>query len=253
MKKGETKEIVNIPENKVDLNFKKNVDTTLANREYFRSQIEETLKVGEDYYIIKEKKSLSKGGAEKLASMFKLVASFESDKETREQLGEIKGLVAFRCILKDEKGNFKGEGRGADTVARNQNDPNKAIKMAQKRAYLDAVIRTTGLSDIFTQDLEDMSKDTISEVKTFPRHEKRVVEESKQWIKNPNEPASDKQKEFIDNLLLDIEKDIPWLEKKTGFEFDKLTKGQASPIIKELERQKDKKFKEAEIEQPNNQ
>lgn len=32
---------------------------------------------------------------------------------------------------------------------------NKAIKMAQKSAFVDAVIRTTGMSDLFTQDLED--------------------------------------------------------------------------------------------------
>lgn len=34
---------------------------------------------------------------------------------------------------------------------------NKAIKMAQKSAFVDAVIRTTGMSDLFTQDLEDMA------------------------------------------------------------------------------------------------
>lgn len=33
---------------------------------------------------------------------------------------------------------------------------NKAIKMAQKSAFVDAVIRATGMSDLFTQDVEDM-------------------------------------------------------------------------------------------------
>ena len=33
---------------------------------------------------------------------------------------------------------------------------NKAIKMAQKSAFVDAVIRTTGMSDLFTQDIEDL-------------------------------------------------------------------------------------------------
>lgn len=36
---------------------------------------------------------------------------------------------------------------------------NKAIKMAQKSAFVDAVIRTTGMSDLFTQDLEDMKSE----------------------------------------------------------------------------------------------
>ena len=35
---------------------------------------------------------------------------------------------------------------------------NKAIKMAQKSAFVDAVIRTTGMSDLFTQDIEDMAE-----------------------------------------------------------------------------------------------
>lgn len=33
---------------------------------------------------------------------------------------------------------------------------NKAIKMAEKSAFVDAVIRTTGCSELFTQDIEDM-------------------------------------------------------------------------------------------------
>jgi hypothetical protein len=39
---------------------------------------------------------------------------------------------------------------------------NKAIKMAQKSAHVDAVIRATGVSEIFTQDVEDMPKDVVA-------------------------------------------------------------------------------------------
>jgi hypothetical protein len=35
-------------------------------------------------------------------------------------------------------------------------DANKAIKMAQKSAQIDAVLRCAGLSEVFTQDLEDL-------------------------------------------------------------------------------------------------
>ncbi len=45
---------------------------------------------------------------------------------------------------------------------------NKAIKMAQKSAFVDAVIRTTGMSDLFTQDLEDMREVIEAEVVTEP-------------------------------------------------------------------------------------
>lgn len=40
---------------------------------------------------------------------------------------------------------------------------NKAIKMAQKSAFVDAVIRASGMSDLFTQDLEDMPRDDAPE------------------------------------------------------------------------------------------
>lgn len=136
--------------------FKAGVSGLLEMRKYFIEQVLPELKENQDFYTIKNKKSLAKGGAEKLASIWGVVAKFERDDETREMLPNVKDMVAFKCTLK--KGNkIVGEGRGADILQRNQNDPNKTIKMAQKRAYIDAVIRTTGLSDIFTQDLEDSS------------------------------------------------------------------------------------------------
>jgi|TARA_R100001530_G_scaffold2201_1_gene3664 hypothetical protein len=132
--------------------FKQGVDDLLAKREYFISQVLPKLKEKQDFHIILGKKSLSKGGAEKLASIYQLVATFDKDNDTVEMLSEVKGMVAYVCDLK--RGGFiVGQGRGADTLGGNNGDPNKTIKMAQKRAYVDAVIRTTGLSDIFTQDM----------------------------------------------------------------------------------------------------
>ena len=226
----------------------------IANREYFRKNLESIMKENEDYYIIKNKKSLAKGGAEKLASGFRLQAKFEIDKEAHEIFKDINGLIAYRCKLYDQEEKYKGEGGGADTLARNDNDPNKTIKMAQKRAYIDAIIRTTGLSDIFTQDLEDMNKNDISPKYTpktvhntkFKAYKQNNSEENKHFIKNPNETASLPQKNMIDGLLNDIAKDIMWLEKKTGLIFDKLTKGQASEIIKQLKNKKEKMFREAD-------
>lgn len=131
------------------------VDALLESRKYFIDKVLPILKENQDFYVIKNKKSLAKGGAEKLASIFNLSASFEVDKDTMGLL-TVQGLVAYVCNLTGVDGRARGQGRGADTLARNQNDPNKTIKMAQKRAFVDAVIRATGLSDIFTQDLEDM-------------------------------------------------------------------------------------------------
>ena len=103
--------------------FKKGVDDLLEKRSYFISQVLPKLKENQDYYVIKNKKSLAKGGAEKLASIYNLIATFERDKESLDMLGNAKGLIAFVCTLK-RFGVEAGQGRGSDTLERNQIDPN---------------------------------------------------------------------------------------------------------------------------------
>ena len=49
-------------------------------------------------------------------------------------------------------GEVVSEGRGAREVLK-EKDINKAIKMAQKSAQIDAVLRTGALSEAFTQDI----------------------------------------------------------------------------------------------------
>jgi hypothetical protein len=51
-----------------------------------------------------------------------------------------------------------GEGRGARSLKKDGGDVNKAIKMAEKSSMVSAVLRTGALSDVFTQDLEDMQE-----------------------------------------------------------------------------------------------
>ena len=74
----------NIQENESLELFKQGVDNLLAKRSYFISQVLPRLKEDQDYYVIKGKKSLAKGGAEKLASIYSLIATFEKDKESSE-------------------------------------------------------------------------------------------------------------------------------------------------------------------------
>jgi len=130
------------------------VDSFLKLRKQFITKVNAICVEGKDYHIIKDRKSLAKGGAEKIASIFKWTAKFEKDTDSLEMLGNLKGLVAFKCTL--ENGQFVGEGRGSASLFKNANDPNKTLKMAQKSAFIDAVLRASGLSDFFTQDLEDM-------------------------------------------------------------------------------------------------
>jgi hypothetical protein len=208
----------------VDSTFKKNVDSMIANRDYFKSQLESIMVESQDYHVIKEKKSLSKGGAEKLATGFKLYAKFKIDEEAKKAFADVPGLIAYRCELYNSKDEFQGEGGGADTLSRNQNDPNKTIKMAQKRAYVDAVIRTTGLSDIFTQDLEDMQGSG---------NVKSKQADTKKTINDPHKPASDKQKYLIKKLMEDLQLSMEWLEKKAG-KLETMKMGVASQVIEQL-------------------
>jgi len=57
----------------------------------------------------------------------------------------------------ERRGQYGKYYRVKDGVVFDQLAPNKAIKMAQKSAFVDGVIRTTGMSDLFTQDVEDMT------------------------------------------------------------------------------------------------
>ncbi|MCX6713274.1 MAG: hypothetical protein NTY66_03655, partial [Candidatus Vogelbacteria bacterium] len=140
--------------------FKQGVDSLMERRRYFISQVLPKLKENQDYYVIKGRKCLAKGGAEKLASIYNLTASFERDNDTMGAFGDLPGLIAYVCNL-SRNGIPAGQGRGSSSLDRNGGDPNKTIKMATKSSYIDSVIRTTGLSDIFTQDIDQSSSNEI--------------------------------------------------------------------------------------------
>lgn len=143
---------------------KADIDSYLSIRQDFIKKVNAICIEGKDYHVIQGKKSLAKGGAEKIASIFKWNASFKADEDTLKMVGDTPGLIAYVCTL-TQGDNFIGEGRGSALVAKNQGDVNKTIKMAQKSAFIDAVLRSSGLSDFFTQDLEDMNRKNISDFK----------------------------------------------------------------------------------------
>ena len=223
--------------------FKQGVNDLLSKRSYFISQVLPKLKENQDYYVIKGKKSLAKGGAEKLASIYNLIATFEKDDESLDMLGNAKGLIAFVCTL-SKFGVIAGQGRGSDTLERNSNDPNKALKMTQKRAFVDAVIRTTGLSDIFTQDIEDMNAKKINvDPETFNK------DKYKEWIDDLAEKSNDseiqyenpptqqdgitgKQRKLLVSLITEKTCEEDEREEKLGM-VDSLDKYEASDMIRE--------------------
>ena len=129
-------------------------------RQILARYIQEQLKDGVDYYTLRikgrdTKPTLSKAGSEKFLAIFKMTATFQQDQATWTMLGSKEGVLCYTCTLLTREGQVVGEGRGARTLAQDQGDINKAVKMAQKSAQIDAILRTGCLSDVFTQDINE--------------------------------------------------------------------------------------------------
>src|SRR5215475_12320391 len=102
------------------------------------------------------KSTLCKPGSEKLCGLLRLRPRFVRDVETWEMLGSEAGVLALKCELVTASGVVVAEGRGARHRDQDFGDLNRSIKMVQKSAQTDAVLRCAGLSEIFTQDLDDV-------------------------------------------------------------------------------------------------
>lgn len=135
-----------------------------ANRKALMAWVKDALKSGTDYGTIQiggrqSKESLWKPGAEKICGMLGLRAIFPT-LPLYEQAAidgkEIENII-LRCHLLDAQGNVVADGVGARSVSKERGDINKALKMAEKSALIDATLRCAGLSEIFTQDIEDMN------------------------------------------------------------------------------------------------
>jgi len=251
-----TKSITKAPEKVNALaeikNLNRFIDIESKKREILRKFISDHLKKGVDYGPIHvagrnkcpepwnctqeknpkhySKDTLFKPGSEKFVSLFHLKPRFRKDVETWEMLGSKPGIVAYICELYNGKGAFEGEGRGvASQVEEKDSTPNKLVKMAEKRAQLDAVLRTGGLSDFFTQDLEDKSQ--------RPPSEDYHAEHTQQNKTAPSSPrkASSKQISLIEELLAkkgqDRAKLLSFFKKPSFLE---LSADNASATIKRL-------------------
>jgi hypothetical protein len=107
------------------------------------------------------KDSLRKPGAEKICGMLGVTPTFPTIKDYERTALEgvpIESII-LRCQLLSGAGDVLAEGIGARSVESDYGDLNKALKMACKSAHIDATLRMAGLSEIFTQDIEDMPID----------------------------------------------------------------------------------------------
>lgn len=144
--------------------------------------IAEGLEAGVDFGVIPGtggKPSLLKPGAERLCKVFGCVATYEPVsteidhdrvveyvdryKKPQTSIGLYRYVV--RCVIKTLSGTVVGEGIGSCSsleskyVSRPRDVENTVLKMAEKRALVAAALGAFGLSNRFTQDVEDIERD----------------------------------------------------------------------------------------------
>lgn len=139
--------------------------------------IREALKEGTDYGVIPgtKKPTLYKPGAERINIAFGTHPEYElidheidHDREVKWSNNYKSGIAhglyryVYKCrIVRNADGSVIGEGQGvcstleAKYVSRPRDSENTACKMSQKRAFMAATLHAFGLSDRFTQDMED--------------------------------------------------------------------------------------------------
>lgn len=78
---------------------------------------------------------------------------------------------------------------------------NTIMKMAQKRAFVGAMLIATGASEFFTQDVEDMELFDIAPVTTSPKQEATVVEEG-EVVEEPKKVA---EKDEADKIADEVD------------------------------------------------
>lgn len=129
-----------------------------------------------------KKKSLYKPGAEKILVMLGLKPNFPNLYKVEEAGSggvEIENIV-LKCEITTSDDYVVGTGVGARQVSKDRGDLNKALKMAKKSAMIDATLTGCGLSEVFTQDLEDLKleKDDGSKKKTPVKKGNKVATKS---------------------------------------------------------------------------
>lgn len=145
--------------------FAASPDEVTRRTEMLRDYVKNHMTVGEDYGVIPggNKPTLFKPGAEKLNAVFGLSPMVEVSNRVEDWEN---GFVAYEMkvtLLNKRTGGIEAEGIGScnsrERRYKNQDAAgiaNTVLKMAKKRALVDATLSATRASGMFTQDLEDI-------------------------------------------------------------------------------------------------
>jgi hypothetical protein len=205
-----------------------------------RTFITDMMVEGIDYGMIPktDKRCLFKPGAEKLCDIFGLSKRVEvvSRREDFEQ-----GIFHYEVratLLSKATGMIEAEGVGACNSRENKyknqdacNIANTILKMAKKRAIIDATLTATRSSDLFTQDIDD--SDGKSRAKRSAKSDSRNI------ATDNGEPATKRQISYIFSVMSDrripVETARADMERRYGVsESRSLTKVQAGDFISYL-------------------
>jgi hypothetical protein len=218
----------------------------------FQAVVQKTLRQGHDYGVIPgtgDKPVLLKPGAEKILMLMGVTSEYELIERIQDYDN---GFFAYtvKCVL-SRHGQVITEGLGHCNTREkkyrsDKQDPytlaNTCLKMAKKRAQIDATLTIASLSDVFTQDLEDMYTGTQSEQGNNSQQNNNAQQRRST---GREKPASDAQLNLISRKakekgLSDADVDA-FCMAQVGKHVDELTSKEASQIITALDKYEPKK------------
>lgn len=206
--------------------------------ELLQAFIKEMMQEGTDYGRIPgvPKPSLLKPGAEKLAEIYNLAKYVEVLQRTENWEGGIFAYEIKVSLVNKKTGLTEAEGIGSCNSREKKyavQDPysiiNTILKMAKKRALVDAVLSATRSSDLFTQDIEDMEPGSLQ----------ATTDKKTGAVIKPFSPATQAQRYKIQQLTrsLNMEADDFHDMLATFYKvqhLEELSKQQASKFIEQL-------------------
>jgi hypothetical protein len=167
--------------------------------------IDMVLIAGVDHGVIPHcnKPTLLKSGAEKILNYLGLIARTEITNRVEDYNV---GFFSYetKVFLIDYNGVVRGEGIGITNTREGKYAKtngyavqNTVLKMAKKRALVDAALNVGNLSARFTQDVEDMN---IEPEATGGKNPDELKQEAKPKA-SPSKPATKKQITFLEKLM----------------------------------------------------
>jgi len=148
------------------------IDEALIRKNKLNDFVAKMMVSGVDYGLIPNcpKPSLFKPGAEKLCDAFGFSKHVEVTNRVEDAAGMYFSFEVKVILISKETGLIEAEGLGSCNSKEKsyaKRSPfeiaNTLLKMAKKRALIDAVLSATRSSDLFTQDIEDLELPKVVE------------------------------------------------------------------------------------------